>query len=82
MYDLLRFSFFLKESAIGKVSYEVINSLMDKIMNDASFDVSVCYGQTQINHRNLNKYVKLVGDTFLKNILDKKLGNNVSTENN
>ena len=37
MYDLLRFSFFLKESAIGKVSYEVINSLMDKIMNDASF---------------------------------------------
>jgi len=24
----------------------------------------------------------LVGDTFLKNILDKKLGNNVSTENN
>lgn len=82
MYDLLRFSFFLKESAIGKVSYEVINSLMDKIMNDASFDVSVCYEQTQINHRNLNKYVKLVGDTFLKNILDKKLGNNVSTENN
>ena len=40
-------------------------------MNDASFDVSVCYEQTQINHRNLNKYVKLVGDTFLKNILDK-----------
>lgn len=36
MYDLLRFSFFLKESAIGKVSYEVINSLMTKIMNDTS----------------------------------------------
>ena len=34
------------------------------------------------NHGNLDKYVKLVGDTFLKNILDKKLGNNVSTENN
>ena len=82
MYDLLRFSFFLKESAIGKVSYEVINSLMTKIMNDTSFDVSYFYEQTQINHGNLEKYVKLVGDTFLKNILDKKLGNNVSTENN
>ena len=55
---------------------------MNRIMNDTSSDVFGFYEQTQINHGNLDKYIKLVGDTFLKNILDKKLGNNVSTENN
>lgn len=40
-------------------------------MNDTSSDVFGFYEQAQINHGNLDKYIKLVGDTFLKNILDK-----------
>lgn len=80
LYDLLHFSFFLKESSIGKVSYTIIKDLMSKIMSNNILDPLGFHNTSQINSNNINKYVKIIGDNFLKNIINKKLQENVSVK--
>lgn len=38
------------------------------------------HNTSQINSNNINKYVKIIGDNFLKNIINKKLQENVSVK--